>query len=118
MTADVVGGVPPEDADFRFELRGTDGWLTLTGGTLYGVQGGDLSLASSISFAAPDKPAAPATTASPALNVAELYACLVRDLQTGSRSAPDFAHARHNTDLMAAVSQAARSGRRWTSANS
>ncbi|MYX59075.1 Gfo/Idh/MocA family oxidoreductase [Streptomyces sp. SID8382] len=118
VTADVVGGVPPEDADFRFELRGTDGWLSLTGGSLYGVQGGDLSLASSISFDAPDKPAAPATAASPALNVAELYACLVRDLETGSRSAPDFAHARHNTDLMAGVSQAARSGRRWTSANS
>lgn len=118
VTADVVGGVPPEDADFRFELRGTDGWLTLTGGTLYGVQGGDLSLASSVPFAAPDRPAAPATAASPALNVAELYACLVRDLRTGGRSAPDFAHARHNSGLMAAVSEAARSGRRWTSANS
>ncbi len=118
VTADVVGGVPPEDADFRFELRGTDGWLSLTGGSLYGVQGGDLSLASSSDFPAPDKPAAPATAESPALNVAELYAHLVHDLQTGSRSAPDFAHARHNTDLMAGVSHAARSGRRWTSANS
>ncbi|RSM35735.1 gfo/Idh/MocA family oxidoreductase [Amycolatopsis balhimycina DSM 5908] len=118
VTVDVVGGVPPEDADFRFELRGTDGWLSLTGGSLYGVQGGDLNLASSVSFDAPDKPAAPATAESPALNVAEVYACLARDLRTGTRSAPDFALARHNTDLMAAVSQAAKSGRRWRSANS
>ncbi|MER8162687.1 Gfo/Idh/MocA family oxidoreductase [Streptomyces sp. NPDC094472] len=116
VTADVIGGVPPENADFRFEFRGTDGWLSLTGGSLYGVQGGDLSLASSASFDAPDEPAAPAAAASPALNVAELYACLVRDAETGNRSALDFAHAQHNTDLVAAVAQAASSGRRWTSA--
>lgn len=116
VTVDVIGGVAPENADFRFELRGLDGWLSLTGGSLYGVQGADVGLTSSASFDIPEKPAARAAAAGPALNVAELYARLVRDVETGSRSAPDFAHALHNTDLVAAVSQAAESGQRWTSA--
>lgn len=47
VAADVLGGIAPEDATFRFGLRGTDGWLTLTDGSLFGVQGGNLTLTSS-----------------------------------------------------------------------
>ncbi|WP_305785203.1 Gfo/Idh/MocA family protein [Symbioplanes lichenis] len=108
FTASVLGGVAPGDATFRFELRGTEGWLTLTGGSLYGVQGGDLTLTSSASFEAPDAPAAPSLAAGPGLNVAEAYASLVRpDLTT-----PDFARAVHNAELTAAVARAAATGKR------
>jgi predicted dehydrogenase len=111
VTADVVGGVAPDDATFRLDLRGTDGWLSLTGGTLFGVQGGDLMLSSSAAFEAPDEPAASGAVG-PAINVGELYARLAGDLRTGSRSAPGFAHAAHNARLIAAVAEAASSGRR------
>ncbi|WP_250034240.1 Gfo/Idh/MocA family protein [Paractinoplanes maris] len=106
LTAGILGGVAPGDATFRFELRGTDGWLTLTGGTLFGVQAGDLTLTSSAPFEAPDRPVAPVT--GPAINVAEMYA----GLATGSRAVPDFALARHNTELMSAVAAAAATGQR------
>ncbi|MFE4548459.1 Gfo/Idh/MocA family protein [Streptomyces sp. NPDC056785] len=115
VSASIIGGVPPEQGDFQLTLRGTDGWLSLAGGSLYGVQGGDLTLTSSAVFDAPDKPAALAATAGPELNVAELYARLAQDVETGSRTAPDFTHALHNTRLVAAVTEAAESGQRWAS---
>jgi predicted dehydrogenase len=113
IAADIIGGVAPEEAAFRFGLRGSDGWLNLTGGTLFGVQGGDLTLSSSADFDEPDKPAAPGT-AGPALNVGELYALLARDIRTGSYSVPGFAEALHNSRLIDAVAVAASSGHRVT----
>ncbi|GAA1643796.1 Gfo/Idh/MocA family protein [Actinoplanes couchii] len=117
VAVDVVGGVAPDDATFRFELRGTDGWLTLTGGTLFGVQGGDLTLTSSAVFEAPDDPVAKGVSG-PAINVGELYARLAADLRTGTRTAPGFGHAAHNARLLAAVTRAATSGQRVEVASS
>lgn len=108
----VTGGVAPGDADFRFDVRGDAGWLTLSGGTLYGVQGGDLTLTSSAVFEPPAAPVLGAGTTGPALNVAEVYARLIDDIESGSRTAPGFALGLHNARLIGAVTRSARLGRR------
>jgi predicted dehydrogenase len=40
LTADINGGVAPEDAHFSFEIRGSKGWLSLTSDHPYGFQAG------------------------------------------------------------------------------
>jgi predicted dehydrogenase len=45
FTADISGGVASEDARFTFEIRGSEGTLSLTGGHPFGFQAGDLKLA-------------------------------------------------------------------------
>ncbi|WP_236787634.1 Gfo/Idh/MocA family protein [Amycolatopsis sp. GM8] len=114
VTADIQGGVSPEDALFTLELRGSDGWLKLTGGAIYGVQGADLTLTSSVPFEAPEKPAVAGSLPGSALNVAEMYASLARDIEHGTFTTPGFDHGVHNSELIAAVAQAAETGRRWT----
>jgi predicted dehydrogenase len=52
---DISGGVAREDACFRFEIRGTEGWLNLTGGHPYGFQAGDLKLTSNVPFIIPNQ---------------------------------------------------------------
>ncbi|MBB4684395.1 Gfo/Idh/MocA family protein [Amycolatopsis jiangsuensis] len=115
VTIDAQGGVAPEDALFTLELRGSDGWLKLSGGSIYGVQGADLALTASVPFEAPDEPVARELPAS-ALNVAEVYASLARDLALGTHTTPGFQHAVHNSALIAAIARAAETGRRWTAA--
>lgn len=112
VNASVVGGVAPGDADFRFDVRGTGGWLSLRGGTLYGVQGGDLTLTSSVTFEPPAPPVLGTDTAGPALNVAEVYARLVADIDNGTHTAPDFALGLHNAQLIDAVARSAQLGKR------
>jgi predicted dehydrogenase len=51
----VLAGVPVPDARFSLEVRGTDGWLRLTGNHPAGVQVGDLTLTSSVDFEAPSR---------------------------------------------------------------
>ncbi|MFD4636030.1 Gfo/Idh/MocA family protein [Lentzea sp. NPDC058436] len=111
FTASVLGGVPVEDAEFLLEVRGSEGRLRLTGGTIYGFQGGTLTLTASVAFEAPDAPVV-AAEPSPATNVAEVYASLARDLTTGSRDTPGFSHALHNARLIGAVAAASESGTR------
>jgi predicted dehydrogenase len=55
VTADIGGGVAPENARFSFEIRGSKGWLSLTGGHPYGFQAGDLKLTSNVPFTPPDE---------------------------------------------------------------
>jgi predicted dehydrogenase len=119
VSVQVLAGVPAEEASFVFEIRGSDGWLRLTGNHLAGVQVGDLSLASSVEFAAPDAPVATGVgpTAAEfwtgaAINVGEVYASLGRDLIAGTYDTPGFAHALHNSRLVAAVERAALTGQR------
>ncbi|GLY15801.1 oxidoreductase [Kineosporia sp. NBRC 101677] len=104
----VIGGAAVEDAEFDFTVRGTEGWLRLRGGTMFGVQGGDLTLTSSAEFDAPEAPA----LQGPALNVSQVYTCITTDLRTGSRTTPDFALATHNAALIAAVAESGRTGNR------
>jgi predicted dehydrogenase len=113
----ILAGVPASDAHFSLEVRGSEGWLKLTGDHPAGVQVGDLTLSSSVDFTAPDRPVA--TGAGPtaaniwtgaSINVGEVYAGLARDITNGTHHTPGFQHAAHNGRLIARVEQAARTG--------
>jgi hypothetical protein len=54
FTADIDAGVQLENIRFSFEVRGSDGWLSLTSKHPYGFQAGDLKLTSNVLFAEPD----------------------------------------------------------------
>jgi predicted dehydrogenase len=112
FTADISGGVAPEDARFTFEIRGSEGWLNLTGGHPYGFQAGHLKLTSNIPFVAPDEPPVSGGFMGAAINVGEVYAHLVRDLREGTYTTPGFEHALHNARLIDAVRRAAERGER------
>ncbi|WP_336743875.1 Gfo/Idh/MocA family oxidoreductase [Aureimonas altamirensis] len=119
VSVQVLAGIPPQDAAFSFEIRGSEGWLRLTGNHLAGVQVGDLSLTASVPFDAPDAPlatgvgpTAAAFWAGAAINVGEVYASLGRDLTAGTYDTPGFAHALHNSRLVATVERAAQTGQR------
>lgn len=119
VSVQVLAGVPAEDANFIFEIRGSNGWLKLTGRHLAGVQVGDLELTASVGFIAPDAPIADGVGptaagfwAGASINVGEVYASLGRDLTNGTYETPGFAHALHNSRLVAAVERAAETGER------
>jgi predicted dehydrogenase len=112
FTADISGGVPPEDPRFTFEIRGSGGRLSLTGGHPYGFQAGDLKLASNVPFAPPEEAAVLGGLMGAAINVAEVYAHLVRDMHSDTYTTPGFEHALHNARLIAAVKRAAERGER------
>lgn len=119
VSVQVLAGVPAEDANFILEVRGSDGWLKLAGNHLAGVQVGDLTLTASVAFDAPDAPVATGVGPTAAdfwrgavINVGEVYASLARDLSAGTYTTPGFAHALHNSRLVAAVERAALTGQR------
>ena len=83
------------------------------------MQVGDLVLSASVEFAAPEVPLASGVgpTAADfwkgaAINVGEVYGSLARDVAAGTFNTPGFAHAVHNSRLIAAVERAARTGER------
>ena len=112
FTAHIHGGVVPEDARFVFEVRGSEGWLSLSGGHPYGFQAGSPALHSSVGFAPPAESAVSGGFMGAAINIGEVYASLARDIHAGTHSTPGFAHALHNTRLMEAVTRAAERGER------
>lgn len=112
FTADISGGVTPEDARFTFEIRGSEGRLSLTGGHPYGFQAGNLKLSSNIPFTPPEDTSVSGGLMDPAINVAEVYAHLLRDIQAGTYTTPGFEHGLHNARLIAAVALAAERGER------
>jgi predicted dehydrogenase len=119
VSVQILAGIPAEQANFTFEIRGSDGWLKLTGNHLAGVQVGDLTLSSSLEFAAPETPVASGVGptaadfwAGASINVGEVYASLARDLTSGTYKTPGFDHALHNGRLVAAVERAAKTGER------
>jgi len=112
FTADISGGVAPESARFTFEIRGSEGWLSLTGGHPYGFQAGDLKLTSNLPFTRLEQTAVSAGFMDAAINVAEVYAHLVRDIHAGTYTTPGFEHALHNARLIATVRRAAERGER------
>ena len=112
FTANVTGGLAPEDAGFSFEIQGTEGWLRLTGSHPFGFQAGPLKLTSNTPFATPGEPAISGGFMGAAINVGELYAHLVRDLHAGTYDTPGFEHALHNARLIEAVRRAAERGER------
>jgi len=112
FTADIEAGVQPEKAHFSFEVRGSEGWLSLTSTHPYGVQAGDLTLTSNVAFAPPEEAVASGGFMGAAINVGELYAHLVRDMHAGAHTTPGFEHAVHNAHLIEAVRRAAERGER------
>jgi predicted dehydrogenase len=111
FTAEIEAGVPPENVRFSFEVKGSDGWLSLTSNHPYGFQAGDLMLTSNVAFKSPEAPEASGGFMGAAINVGELYA-LVRDMQAGTYTTPGFEHAVHNARLIEAVRLAAERGER------
>jgi predicted dehydrogenase len=110
FTADLNAGVTAGEM-FRFEIRGSEGWLSLTSDHPYGFQAGEVGLKSNVAFTPPVEPAvfgAPAT----AINVGEVYASLIRDMNAGTYDTPGFQHALHNARLVEAVRRAAERGER------
>ena len=112
FTADINAGVAPEDVRFSFEIRGSEGWLSLTSDHPYGFQAGDLKLTSNVAFETPEEAAVSGGLMGAAINVGEVYAHLVRDLHAGTYSTPGFEHALHNARLIEAVRRAAERGER------
>jgi predicted dehydrogenase len=111
FTAEIYGGVAPQDTRSSFEIRGSEGWLSLTSDHPYGFQGGDVKLTSNISFATPEEAAVSGLMGAP-INVGEVYAHLVCDLHAGTYRTPGFEHALHNARLIDAVRRAAEQGER------
>lgn len=119
VSVQVLAGVPAEDAHFVLDVRGSKGSLTLTGNHLAGVQVGDMSLSASVAFGTPETPASNAVGPTAAdfwkgasINVGEVYASLAQDISAGTFDTPGFAHALHNSRLIAAVERAAQTGLR------
>jgi len=112
FTADIYGGVAPQDARRSFEIRGSEAWLSLTSDHPYGFQAGDPTLRSNIPFVAPDEPAVSGGYMGAAINVGEVYAHLVRDLREGTYTTPGFDHALHNARLIDAIRRASERGER------
>lgn len=93
-------------------MRGTEGWLKLTGGFPFGFQAADLALTSSASFEQPDAAAVGADAPPPAINVGEAYVALAGDIRNGTATAAGFDAAVRSSRLIAAVTEAARTGMR------
>lgn len=95
---EVVAGEP--DLALHFELRGSTGRLGITGYHPGGYQCAVLSLTGEHAALA----AAPAAgVPAQAINVAQVYAALERDIRTGSRTAPDFDRAVSLARLLEAI---------------
>jgi predicted dehydrogenase len=103
FSADIEAGVQADKVHFSFEVRGSEGWLTLTSTHPYGVQAGDLTLTSNVAFAPPEKAVASGGTRGSGDQCGELYAHLVRDMHAGAHTTPGFEHALHNARLIEAV---------------
>ena len=112
FSAELEGGVQPENLRFSFELRGSEGWLSLTSNSPYGFQAGNVTLSSNVAFVEPDATAVSGGLMGASINVGEVYAHLVRDLRAGTYSTPSFEHALHNARLIEAVRRSADQGQR------
>jgi predicted dehydrogenase len=112
FTADIYGGVAPQDARRSFEIRGSEAWLSLTSDHPYAFQAGDSTLRSNIPFVAPEEPTVTGGYMGAAINVGEVYAHLVRDLREGTYATPGFDHALHNARLIDAIRRASERGER------
>jgi len=97
---EVVGGVV--DVPFQFELRGTEGSLSITGGHPGGYQAGLLTVRSTPK--ASDQPASIIADIGPqSVNVADLWERFASDIRSGSRTVPDFDRAVQLTRLLDAI---------------
>jgi predicted dehydrogenase len=112
VTADISAGVAPQDVRSSFEIRGTEGWLSLTSDHPYSFQAGELKLTSNVPFETPEEAVVSGGLMGAAINVGEVYAHLVRDVRAGTYRTPGFGHAVHNARLIETVRRAANRGER------
>ncbi len=104
---EVVGGVV--DVPFQFELRGTRGSLSITGGHPGGYQAGPLVVTTNPP--SPGQPDAVANGIGPqSVNVSELWARFASDIRSGNRTVPDFDRAVSLTRLLDAIDTASENG--------
>ena len=104
---EVVGGIPDRPA--LFDLQGETGWIRVRGTSPGTYQIAPLLLEAS--FPVDALPALAPQLSGPSANVAELYACLLRDAQSQQRTAPDFVRAVQLTRLLHAIDTASDDGR-------
>jgi predicted dehydrogenase len=104
---EVVGGVA--DVPFQFELRGTEGSLSIIGGHPGGYQAGPLTVTTSPSSSS--QPAPVVTGIGPqSINVAELWARFASDIRNDQRTVPDFDRAVRLTMLLDAIGGSSENG--------
>lgn len=104
---EVVGGVV--DVPFQFELRGTRGSLSITGGHPGGYQAGPLVVTTNLP--SPGQPDAVANGIGPqSVNVSELWTRFASDIRSGNRTVPDFDRAVSLTRLLDAIDTASENG--------
>ena len=108
-----VDSARPAETPFVFQIVGSEGEITLRGGSPFGFQGGELSLEASVPFDAPDAPSSPELRG-PLANVGELYRCFALDVRHDQHQVPTFQHALRLHKLMRSVEAAAQSGMRQT----
>jgi predicted dehydrogenase len=88
---EIAGNRPPGSL-FTFQIVGTEGEITLTGGHAYGPQSSNLKLSSTV-LREESAPVPSEALLGPPTNVAELYRAFGRDIREGTRTALDFDHA-------------------------
>lgn len=102
-SVEIVGGKP---TPLRFELRGTEGVLEITGYHPGGFQCADLKVSSSAGLNDEEVSAGlPGLEGAP-INVAQMWSQFETDIRTGSRSVPDFETAVRLTRLLGAIDTA------------
>lgn len=111
LSVEVDSGRAPGDVPFTFKIIGTKGQLTLKGGSIFGFQGGELTLAATVPLDNQELTASPELKG-PLANVGEMYARLARDLRSGERTTPSFGHATKLHKLIRSIGIAAETGDR------
>ena len=106
-SVEILGGVP---IPLRFELRGTEGSLEITGHHPGGYQCAGLTVTCTPACDAQPTPTITGLEGAP-INVAQLWSQFETDIRTGSYTVPDFALAVRLTRLLEAIEQASDEGR-------
>lgn len=91
LNVELAGNRPPGSV-YQFRIVGTLGELVLRGANPYGPQASDLQLEGTVRFDPPKRNVAPHLEG-PSINIAEMYASFARDIKSGRKCTPDFAHA-------------------------
>lgn len=106
-SVEIVGGQP---IPLRFELRGTEGMLAITGYHPGGFQCADLQVSCTTLAGDQPLPAIQSLEGAP-INVAQLWSQFETDIRTGSHRVPDFETAVRLTRLLTAIDTASQERR-------
>ena len=99
LAIEVAGGRPANEVTFSFQIIGSNGEIELRGGAIRGFQSGALELILNGKVRTIDEGELDVMPEI-ALNVAGVYAALRDDINSGTRSVPDFEHATRLTTLI------------------